>query len=443
MGVVTFKLEADEGRLMMGLVKVIRKQKEAQRGAAAWGKTSQFSSKRILGDLKQMALGYASVGAGIALVTKGIQHMGKSWARFHEQRKGRLMEAEPNLRRLAQIAKTPAELSGMIRGAKGVATGKGISLGEAAQFEFGVQSLKRVRERGFFAEAADIGEKPAEFIERIHTLRRAFGARGKKVSDRAVANMLLATAGESKFDIGRLVAGVIGPAKAAAKRGATMPETLAAVGALGEAAGSPEEAGTQIAAFVAAVEKKRVPGRGLLETARNLAERKMPTHRLLKYLGRKEAVAGFRGLMDEQRNIEAMVRLSESARAGTGAKQDRWSRAVNLARSNRELQSALDFRRSRELGKTEGAERKLAIETGVNRLAARIRGDQSDPGLLNMGRTLWAGSVEQMGSWEFMQLLMDAFARSPAARDIHQICIAVTGRSPAEIVLPRLGEGGP
>ena len=434
MGDIKFTTELDDAKFQSGMIRLTRMIERAERSQKRFGKTSQFSSKRILGDLKQMALGYASVGAGIAVVTQGIKRMAEEHNRFYQQRAERAMGRRWSRQRLLQLSGGDRGLFRQYGGfAERAATTYGVEAETMDRFTFDLVSSGKWKQRGLYANLfrlAGSAEEPAQMARAVKKFQMSFGQRAG--GDRKLLNQFMAAAKPSDVAQFEMTMSVLKGAAGAAKFGATPEETMAAMSVIASAAPSPEIASTQFARLMDVLTKKGYKG-SIAEAVGAISARGMSPARQIAYFGNVRGARGFAALAGNLGEMEQRRRAIIAAGA-PGA--DLLGEAIRTGEQDPLMRGIWRRNRAQRLGEMGGATKELMYETWAENYKARIRG----PGESSL-RELYAIKEGWMVDSSIFKTYVMLWA--DMGRDIHRIAVAITGRSPAEVVLPKLGEGGP
>ena len=336
MGIVRFTLEGDEAKAVQAMLKVIDKQRIAERkfkdmGRAARGARDQTErvgeSAGRMGQRSDSAIGgmkrgfmtliapIASVGAGVALVTKALRDMNAERERGATALKG----MGEGFKRLVQISGgRPEELQALTSLTTSIARGEGIAPAEAAQLVFTGRSLGfSVGELRKMAPIQRIANLQS-MVRGVGKFQQAFGADAG--TPMAIFNKALVAAERSDIDVDALLTAAIQPAAAFARIGESDEQLLAAMSVLSGPGGKePEIVATQIRSLATAFAKAPEQFKGLGFFGAFEKARAMPEElRRELIMGRVEAASAYT-LMDKMWPV-LQKRLGDiqAAEAATG-----------------------------------------------------------------------------------------------------------------------------
>lgn len=324
--------------------------------------------------LMGLAARWLSVGAAIGAAKKVLTGYREEQKRAAEGMKS----AEEWLGKLAGLAGTPSEMRGLMMKYY-QSREQGLGRQEAAEFTFVAKSLDMLKHRELFAGMKGIAQ-PVPTLTGVARLRAAMGAK-ETGTVRQVLNKLGVAAAVSPVTIEEFAPAAVGAAKPAAMVGARDEELLAALAHMALAEKSGEVASTQLGSFAMAVSKKGMGGVGLLEAARRIRAKKIPDQKLFEFFGRKEAMKGYKNLIDLMPKIEKLMRDLDRAQRETGTPTDWAASAARAYEGVPQLRLAKELRIAKEQvavreevgeGRTE-LERQIGLERW--RLEAHRRGE--------------------------------------------------------------------
>jgi len=393
---------------------------------ARGGRKQKQALGAVTGELKGMVLQYASVGAAVAAVTAGIKRLAEADAAFRRQRGERIMEAEPALRRLSQVAESPAEMNRLVKMAKGIAgvrgRGAGMALGPAADIAF---QLKSAGQLGLAPTVKDLfritgtPEGPGELITGARRLQQGFGL--PKDAIRRIFNQLIAGAAPvSGLGMREMGEAAQIPAPSMAQIGGTLPETLAGVGVLGGTMPI-QMARTRMMRLAESLGKGGVEGAGFAGKMETLMRRQLSERQLRRFMPEQRARAGYITLSRNWELFRQYQEQIEAAGAATG-RGDLLARKVQLAQSVPELREAERKRQAQRMGETAGGRADLIMDAAFANIAGRVRGGGG-----NIFRRFAAYGIESWGEFPGFRSAAEAWAQSPTMDKAMDLAAGASG----------------
>ena len=367
---VTFKLAADEADSVRGFLKLV----EAQNKSEDAFKKGQGAGKRhgdMLKDVGKEIDGLVGKYIGLGAAIETARKAGEYYNKEREAGANRLKESEFSGSRLAQLAKTPAELKAMLGNAQKSSAQGGMDLPQAQNLQFALESGGIADAREMFAGLYGIIEQPMEMARAVIIARNAFG---KKARDaRQTLNEAKIASAPEPVTMDQLMLNVSGIAPTVAQLGGSQEEALSALAMLSGARKDPEQAATEIRAFATQAMRKGLGGNGLFG-ALDAAQKRthgMSDKRLVKFFEDQEAMRGFETLsprLDELRQRAAEI--EGGLQTGTGDEVDKMGGLrdalpeLNAPRSSRIAEQTLAAARQAKYGaeETEAGTAVQAIE---------------------------------------------------------------------------------
>ena len=395
---VTFKLEADEADAVRGFLKLVEAQKKSedqfQKGYRA-GKQHHDMLKGLGGEIDSLIGKYIGIGAAIETARKALEY-------FHKEREAgsnRLKESEFTGSRLAQLANTPEQLKGMLAQAQKSSTQGGMALPQAQNLQFELESANIPEAREMIAGLYGIIEQPAEIARAIVTARNAFGKKARSV--RQTLNEAKLASGPETIDLDQVLLNVTNLAPGTAQLGGTQEEAFSALAMLSGARKDPEQAATEIRAFMTQAMRKGLGGKGLfgaLEAAQKRTKG-MSDKQLIKFYEDQEALRGAATLaprLDElrqrARDMEAQGQEGDNDQVAQMLGLRQALPELNAPRTSRAIEQSLAAARSGQFG-TEGINADTAIQ------AIELESlNRSESPLRRMLRTTAASGAKALGA---------------------------------------------
>lgn len=347
---ITMSFDAETAKAVQGFLKIENAEKKLEQRMERLkqknqnlNKSGKRGSSEWQQQLKSLAGSYLGVQGAIAAVTKGLQMMRQEI----ERAKQIGASAEMPLAKLAQLSGgDPRQMRRMVTAAKRSAREGGMSVEQAAGLQFSLESMGLAGDRKLFAELyAPSGGDVAPLAEGVATLRDAMGA-GETGDTRALLNKLFTASAVSKTGVEQFAPAATIAAQTAGAVGASDEELMATLAYLSRSTKSAEVAGTQISAFSKGLIGTEYEGMGLLEAARAIDARSMSNEELQKFFGRIEGFKGFRGIMGQFSDIEALTgQLGAAQSAPRG--RDAVSGIIGASRSVDEIRGAAAQRTAR------------------------------------------------------------------------------------------------
>lgn len=304
-------LERKIERLQQGMKQVSRKTREAAR------ESEQGLGQRAALSVGAYAAQFVTVTAAISAATMAMREHNR--VRDEAAQRGR--QATGGLAQLAQLAATPEEMTALTEEAGRLfARGAAKTLEDAAGLVFSLESAGlQGADRELFVRIAEaqLVSDPTGFADSAKAIRDAVGA--AVAGDFAeITSKAVAASGFSPSRVDEIMAATAGAGGTASRMGVSDSELLAAVAVAASPAGGAAVAGTQMEAMLVALEKKKgFQGLSLDEMVEKIAAKGMQGEKLVKFFGRKEALAAFTTLkenMDQFREASAAVREAGQAR---------------------------------------------------------------------------------------------------------------------------------
>lgn len=374
-------LDKQQQKLILSGSSVGRTYESMRRKMSTAGRAGKKTHTGMMTEVKSLALSYVSLTAAIGTATKALSALHDERKRAAEGVKG----SAKGLESLATLAKSPEEMRRMTNAARMTAAEAGVSVERGAQLQFQLESLGLQDFRRDFAMMENLGQDSVAMAEAVSKVMKNFGEQDA----RKIVNQLLSAARESPAQASEIAQAVTKGAKIVGAGGGSVEEFMAAVAVGAETSASPDEAVTELNAFMTAAAKKGFQGKGLKGTLANLEkiirQEGMSDEDVVKFLGRQEAVKGFRTLQQfAERNaqVEATVTragersgkpMDELGRAGAVRDADERLRAERQARIDAELarQKNEELRGAEQLTR-ESAQSRIEREVAERNAGARL-----------------------------------------------------------------------
>lgn len=282
----------------------------------AGGEFDDAFGVNALASVSAMTGGLLTMGSAVAAIREGYQ-AAKEQA---EALAGVINESANDLGALGQVGTSAADTASLRNQARQLrATGAVPTLGAGAQAVFTARSTGLEQDLPTFAELGRsrlISDMP-QLIRSVDSLVDAFGRQDIQSSQEVISQLIAASA-ETQVgfeDIATVTAQIGGVVRAA---GFTFEEGAAAIAQITDAEGGTERARTRIQAFLRKAEKDGFSqGRDLLGTIDFLQSRVQGGANVNEIFGGDgEAIAGFRGLVNQRQALEATLGSIRQASSG-------------------------------------------------------------------------------------------------------------------------------
>jgi len=383
------RIENKEKSLEARTARLAQKSKAGARGAsranAGWGK----SVGSLVGH-------YATLGGAIGGALMMLRKLVTERKRAAEG----LTETETDYGKLIQLADTPEDLQRMTGEAEHYRK-QGLTRPGATDLVFKMESLgMSQKERPTFAKLTGIVDDPAIIAEGVKTLQSAIGEK-ETGGERNILNKLFKASQVSKTTLEQFAPAATVAAKSVKMAKGTDEEYLAALSHMAKSTKDADIAATQIDAFLAATMKKlKMTTPGILARVAKIEAAGVPDEELFELLGRKEAVRGFKGLLDLRPDILKTQASLVTADRETGTDKD--VTAVKLGLVGRDPQMAAT--RARRVAKESRAvveERRYGPGELKRQAAIDQVMSQADPNAPQLARAL-AEMMLRFDSWTAM-----------------------------------------
>lgn len=262
MAKLTVEMVSNEQKLWQGFDRVTRQIEKMERGLkkstrAADGferSADRATGSKMLGQLKQLAAGWASVGGAVAAATALMTNANQKMAEV-----GSRTRAMTDLRaKLAQISGTPQRFQQLQAFAADL-RGRGFSGEAALRTTFSAASAgDRFLDAELLDQLRRVKFNPESAISAVQISQANFHDAGPR---RAVLNKIMAAATKSKVGNSELAAAVGRPASSFSAIGGRFPEILALQSVLTNAVGDEAQAATLIKSLSDQLFKKGKEGR--------------------------------------------------------------------------------------------------------------------------------------------------------------------------------------
>jgi uncharacterized protein (DUF2384 family) len=302
-----------------------------------------------LSQLASLAAGYLSISTAINLVTTALNDQEAARKDAAERAKASRMD----LGSLAQVSDTPEEFSTLVQQARDVYKGGGAeSLGQAAQIVFATKSADEMKHLGLFQEmrASGLVQDTGMMATAAATIKASMGE--KETGDlRAIISKGIAASLPGAGSAEALMEAAARSGGSAAALRMRDEEVLAAVAIASKSTGSPERAGTNVASLFRSLdEKEEFKGMSFKGALEKLKGKGLEGAALQEYLGREEALAGYRAVMQNVDLYDKALGDIEKAEKTdyVGQKVKYHAREPGLAAARQAAQSQATEQLSRE-----------------------------------------------------------------------------------------------
>jgi len=324
MGNVTLVFDAKTAKAVQGFVRIENKEKALEERTKRLAQTSKQGAQKSARANKGWSNSLTSVIGGYVSVAAVIGGATRALAALHAERKRGAQAGRDTFSPIAQLAQlaggSKAEMNRMMAQAR-KSTGAGMTLEQGAALQFSLESMGLAQHRQMFANLQGITQDPGLIAGGVATLQNALG-RQETGGARAVLGKLLAASATSKTTLEEFAPSASVAAKQVSMIGGSDEEFLSALAHISKATKSSDVAATQIRAFATSTIKQGIGGIGLLGRAETLAAEGLSDQQLIKRLGRKEAVSGYKALLDQRAAIRATAAELHRVDAATGGAGD-------------------------------------------------------------------------------------------------------------------------
>lgn len=254
---IAVKMTGDEQALLKSLAAsqaAVAKLEERIRALGEAGKQQKKATEegfggKALGDLQSYAAGLVSVTAAAAAVVGTLQKIRQENQQLAEGLKGQ----EGGLKRLSQVATSPAEFEQLRGMAKKVALTEGMPMAQAAGFVFQAKSQGLLGDLDALAATSRFTDAEA-MAQSVGKFKSAFGA-AEAGSAESLVSKFIQAASSSDVAIEDIARAAVIPAQAMVGVGAGDEELLGLVSALSPAFKSPETAAQRLQALATVVNR--------------------------------------------------------------------------------------------------------------------------------------------------------------------------------------------
>jgi len=256
----------------------------------------------VLSNIKSVASQYLGVAAAIAVATRAL----RAYEDLSESAVSRVGTAAESRALLKQVSGgSQSTFDRLLSESKSQRRGFTTEI-EANTLKFALRSagIKPGQQQLFFDLA---GQKAVQNVPQFAGQTKAFqtATLGKAGSVRDIASQAIAASGIASAKVDEVLQAATQSAGGGTAIGFTPQELLAGAATLSRIPGNAPEAGTQLRAFAKAIgRKEEFAGTTLEGAVDRISGKNLTIAQQIKFFGREEAAAGFRGLSSpEQRGI--------------------------------------------------------------------------------------------------------------------------------------------
>lgn len=337
----------------------------------------------MIGNLQSMAAGYLSIGTAVAVVSRGLAEMEEKARSAAEATLGGL----GSIGELQQISATPEDFQKNLGFARSlVARGISADIGQAADTTFSLRSAGfSDSESEYLAGLAAAKQIKGESLVGFGgALRKTQGLFPGGVSVEDIADKIVATSGITQVGASQTALASSQFAAASANLGFSGDASLAALSTIETRAKNIDEAATQYANLLDAIDKGGLSAGSLPATLDSIQARVDAGEGAFEVLGNKRAVKGFRALQMERgllaSQTDAIANSSGALSSRRFLSSDPVTRAAALAE---ESQGKANSAQDRLTSERELIGKAIANEQRAARLAEGREGAAGFMGMLD------------------------------------------------------------
>jgi hypothetical protein len=352
-GGMIVEMDADEHKLFRKQQKLMQQQKQMATGYGQVGRASErasdkaakgFGSKATAG-MQSYAASLVSATALIGTATAALSAMNQA----ADQAAQKMLDSEMQLARLSELSGGSAFKLGKLKSlaAETFLEGGAGGLGEAAQTIYQLESAGKMEFRKLISDLYGTLGDPAEMVKFATAFQTTIG-KAETGTVRDIISKALGANPSAPAEAPMLLTAANRAAAPAKMLGLTDEEVLAAATVLTKAKGTPEQAATQLESLLTALvtqvdDKGKSVFKGLTLPAmlKKLEGMDKTESEMVKYLGRKEALAGSILLTA---NLEELAKVKREII--TAQETDLVGRIIRARRLDPELSAMANVRRS-------------------------------------------------------------------------------------------------